>query len=136
MLKKQRSFQIHLVGEDLFAGQGIKPLYRPRIVPPGQKIRVAQVGVFNRGGGVVECAAYGDEWPWPVVADGGGPSLQRLSLAAFADTWANWTTLVKDETGRKGKALFMPLSQAVTGMERGPQMADVMPLLQTKPKLT
>ena len=43
--------------------------------------------------------------------------------------------MVKDETGRKGKALFMPLRKAVTGMERGPEMADVMPLLQTKPKL-
>jgi glutamyl-tRNA synthetase len=28
----------------------------------------------------------------------------------------------------------MPLRHAVTGMTRGPEMADVMPLLQTKPK--
>jgi glutamyl-tRNA synthetase len=52
-----------------------------------------------------------------------------------AETWANWTTVVKDETGRKGKGLFMPLRKAVTGLERGPEMADVMPLLQVKPKL-
>jgi glutamyl-tRNA synthetase len=52
-----------------------------------------------------------------------------------ADTWANWTAVVKDETGRKGKGLFMPLRKAVTGLERGPEMADVMPLLQVKPKL-
>ena len=52
-----------------------------------------------------------------------------------ADTWSNWTTAVKEATGRKGKTLFMPLRKAVTGQERGPEMADVMPLLQTKPRV-
>mgnify|MGYP003635279263 FL=1 len=52
-----------------------------------------------------------------------------------ADTWASWTTAVKEATGRKGKGLFMPLRKAVTGRERGPEMADVMPLLQRKPKV-
>ncbi len=52
-----------------------------------------------------------------------------------ADTWSTWTTAVKEATGRKGKQLFMPLRQAVTGLQRGPEMADVMPLLQTKPKV-
>ncbi|MEO1639776.1 MAG: glutamate--tRNA ligase [Pseudomonadota bacterium] len=52
-----------------------------------------------------------------------------------ADTWSTWTATVKEATGRKGKGLFMPLRKAVTGRERGPEMADVMPLLQTEPKL-
>ena len=47
-----------------------------------------------------------------------------------ADTWSNWTGAVKDKTGRKGKGLFMPLRLAVTGQQRGPEMADVMPLMQ------
>jgi glutamyl-tRNA synthetase len=47
-----------------------------------------------------------------------------------AETWKNWTQAVKDQTGRKGKGLFMPLRKAVTGMERGPEMGDVMPLMQ------
>ncbi len=51
------------------------------------------------------------------------------------DTWSTWTAAVKDATGRKGKGLFMPLRKAVTGRERGPEMAEVMPLLQTKPKV-
>ena len=42
---------------------------------------------------------------------------------------------VKEATGRKGKGLFMPLRKAVTGRERGPEMADVMRLLQKKPTL-
>jgi len=51
------------------------------------------------------------------------------------DTWATWTAAVKDATGRKGKGLFMPLRHAVTGRNRGPEMAEVMPLLQAKPKV-
>ncbi|MDO6588659.1 glutamate--tRNA ligase [Loktanella sp. D2R18] len=51
-----------------------------------------------------------------------------------ATTWGEWTTQAKAETGRKGRGLFMPLRKAVTGLERGPEMADVMPLLQVKPK--
>jgi glutamyl-tRNA synthetase len=51
-----------------------------------------------------------------------------------ADTWSTWTSSVKEASGRKGKQLFMPLRQAVTGLQRGPEMADVMPLLQTKPR--
>ncbi len=51
-----------------------------------------------------------------------------------AGTWGAWTQAVKDRTGRKGRALFMPLRKAVTGREKGPEMADVMPLLQAAPK--
>ncbi|MDG1115664.1 MAG: glutamate--tRNA ligase [Flavimaricola sp.] len=50
-------------------------------------------------------------------------------------TWAEWTGAVKEATGRKGKSLFMPLRHAVTGRHRGPEMADVMALMQVKPSL-
>ncbi|RYG93110.1 glutamate--tRNA ligase [Loktanella sp. IMCC34160] len=50
-----------------------------------------------------------------------------------AETWGTWTTAVKEATGRKGKGLFMPLRKAVTGQARGPEMADVMALMQVKP---
>ena len=50
-----------------------------------------------------------------------------------AQTWSQWTADVKAATGRKGKGLFMPLRLAVTGQQRGPEMADVMALLQTRP---
>lgn len=46
------------------------------------------------------------------------------------ETWGKWTTEVKQATGRKGKGLFMPLRKALTGQSHGPEMADVMPLLQ------
>ena len=49
------------------------------------------------------------------------------------ESWGAWTKAVKEQTGRKGKSLFMPLRKALTGRERGPEMGDVLPLLQTIP---
>ena len=46
------------------------------------------------------------------------------------ETWKAWTGTVKAATGRKGKELFMPLRKAMTGMEHGPDMSKLMPLLQ------
>ncbi|MEM6341539.1 MAG: hypothetical protein AAF729_10355, partial [Pseudomonadota bacterium] len=37
---------------------------------------------------------------------------------------------VKEATGRKGRALFMPLRKALTGQSHGPDMGALMPLLQ------
>ena len=48
-------------------------------------------------------------------------------------TWGAWTEAVKQATGRKGKGLFRPLRRALTGRDAGPEMADVMPLLQKVP---
>ena len=46
-------------------------------------------------------------------------------------TWSSWTAAVKEATGRKGRGLFRPLRLALTGQEHGPEMAQVLPLLQT-----
>ena len=43
--------------------------------------------------------------------------------------WKLWTDQVKEKSGRKGKALFMPLRQALTGLSSGPELADLLPLL-------
>ena len=48
-------------------------------------------------------------------------------------TWHDWTEVVKTATGRKGKGLYRPLRRALTGRDAGPEMADVMPLLQVVP---
>jgi glutamyl-tRNA synthetase len=45
------------------------------------------------------------------------------------ETWKSWTNAVKEATGRKGKALFMPLRLALTGLSSGPELADLLPLL-------
>ena len=43
--------------------------------------------------------------------------------------WKSWTGEVKEKSGRKGKALFMPLRLALTGLASGPELADLLPLL-------
>ncbi len=45
------------------------------------------------------------------------------------NTWKEWTTAVKDITGAKGKMLFMPLRQALTGLGHGPDMGSLLPLI-------
>ena len=46
-----------------------------------------------------------------------------------ATTWKTWTDAIKTATGRKGKDLFMPLRQALTGMDHGPELAALLPLI-------
>lgn len=44
-------------------------------------------------------------------------------------TWKIWTDRLKEQTGRKGKQLFMPLRLALTGLDRGPELADLLPII-------
>ena len=44
-------------------------------------------------------------------------------------TWKKWTGMVKDETGRKGKELFLPLRLALTGLDHGPELKELLPLI-------
>jgi glutamyl-tRNA synthetase len=44
-------------------------------------------------------------------------------------TWKVWTEAVKAATDRKGKALFMPLRQVLTGQDHGPELAALLPLI-------
>ncbi|MEM9129553.1 MAG: glutamate--tRNA ligase [Pseudomonadota bacterium] len=46
------------------------------------------------------------------------------------ESWGAWTAAVKEATGRKGRGLFMPLRKALTGQAHGPDMSQVLPLLQ------
>ncbi len=44
-------------------------------------------------------------------------------------TWAAWTDALKAQTGRKGKALFLPLRLALTGEDHGPDLKALLPLM-------
>lgn len=44
-------------------------------------------------------------------------------------TWHLWTEAIKGATGREGKALFHPLRLALTGRERGPELAVLLPMI-------
>ena len=46
-----------------------------------------------------------------------------------AGTWKAWTDAVKAETGARGRALFMPLRLALTGLDHGPELAALLPLI-------
>jgi glutamyl-tRNA synthetase len=46
-----------------------------------------------------------------------------------ADPWHALTEGLKAATGRKGKALFLPLRRALTGLDHGPDMAALLPLI-------
>jgi len=43
--------------------------------------------------------------------------------------WSELTALLKEQTGRKGKTLFLPLRRALTGRDHGPDMAALLPLI-------
>ena len=43
--------------------------------------------------------------------------------------WTEWTETLKAATGRKGRALFLPLRLALTGEDHGPELRDLLPLM-------
>ena len=78
---------------------------------------------------------------WTPVLDGdiGRPDLNRedrlfvreaarvaAGMEWGEDPWAVLAATLKQETGRKGRALFMPLRLALTGRESGPEMAPLL----------
>lgn len=73
--------------------------------------------------------------PEPVHVEGDDLAFLQTAFDLFPpepwdrDTWKTWTGAVKEATGRKGKPLFMPLRQALTGLDHGPELADLLPLI-------
>jgi glutamyl-tRNA synthetase len=68
----------------------------------------------------------------PVLED---PAFTAKAAAALppepwgGDTWAAWTGTLKRLTGRKGRALFLPLRLALTGADHGPELKVLLPLI-------
>ncbi|WFL78932.1 glutamate--tRNA ligase [Altererythrobacter arenosus] len=55
---------------------------------------------------------------------------QAANLLSWGDDpWHQLTGALKEATGRKGKPLFLPLRQALTGMDHGPDMKELLPLI-------
>ncbi len=66
-----------------------------------------------------------------VVQTAGNEFFQQ-ALAALMETQGDYSSLVKqlkNTSGKKGKALFMPLRAALTGETHGPEMASLLPLM-------
>ena len=45
------------------------------------------------------------------------------------DSWDNWTKVIGEKSGLKGKNLFMPLRLILTGKDKGPELRNFLPLL-------
>ena len=53
-------------------------------------------------------------------------ALEALPIDQFNETtWSTWTKTISQETGKKGKELYMPLRLCLTGQNKGPEMADL-----------
>jgi glutamyl-tRNA synthetase len=79
------------------------------------------------------------DW-WPVVSGDlstvhEDPAVLAAAVEALppepwdATTWKTVTQAVTAKTGAKGKALFHPLRLALTGRDKGPEMAALLPLI-------
>ena len=94
---------------------------------------------------------FRDAADWARIVEGPlEPVIEEQDFAAAAaaalppepwglDTWGLWTDAVKQATGRKGKALFMPLRLALTGLTHGPELKNLLPLIgrdRAKARLT
>lgn len=45
------------------------------------------------------------------------------------ESWDNWTKVIGEKSGLKGKNLFMPLRLILTGKDKGPELKNFLPLL-------
>ncbi len=105
--------------------------------------RLSALGVSEKlweavKGNVVRLA---DAAEWKTVVEGAiDPVIEDASFAARAaalvpndpltdKSWDEFVAAVKTATGAKGRALFHPLRVALTGREKGPEMAAIFPLI-------
>lgn len=87
----------------------------------------------------IESLAEAADW-WHIISASIRPDISDekfLETAAgllptepWSETlWKDWTDALKAETGRKGRDLFMPLRLALTGLDHGPEVRDLLPLI-------
>ncbi len=96
------------------------------------KVVRANIGLLKEAA-VWERVLHGDLEP-PALAEEDRAYVRQAAEALppapwDAGTWKAWTEALKRETGRKGKALFMPLRLALTGRAHGPEMSRLLPLI-------
>lgn len=72
--------------------------------------------------------------PEAVIADDDRAFLKAAAELLPPEPWGEatydaWITELKTKAGRKGKALFLPLRLSLTGMEHGPELKVLLPML-------
>jgi len=67
------------------------------------------------------------------VVEAAGSQFYRAALDSWqrldASDWKAWVNMVKQQTGKKGKDLFMPLRVALSGALHGPEMSRIVAFL-------
>lgn len=87
---------------------------------------------LTRAKDVVEWQAVIDGPITPVIEN---PEFSKAAAQCVPDSpltdesWSRFVAEVKEKTGAKGKALFMPLRQALTGKSHGPEMNGLFMLI-------
>lgn len=77
---------------------------------------------------------------WQVCCEEMKPHLEHLEFTSqIADllpegtwddnTWNTWINAIKTRTDKSGKSLFMPIRLSLTGMEHGPELKHLLPIL-------
>ena len=77
---------------------------------------------------------------WRVVSGPVEPTIEDVGFAQTAadllpaapwgpETWKSWSGAVREATGAKGKDLFRPLRLALTGLDHGPDLSALLPLI-------
>ena len=101
-------------------------------VPHGEVFWEAVKSNLNKLGDITDMARLVTGPVTPVIED--------AALAAAAaellppepwdqETWGGWTKAVAAQTGAKGRGLFHPLRLALTGLEHGPELKKLLPLI-------
>jgi glutamyl-tRNA synthetase len=86
---------------------------------------------------VAEANAWWKVIEGPIVAASAPEDREFLDAAAkvaadidwSSDPWHALTSALKEQTGRTGKKLFLPLRRALTNLDHGPDMATLLPLI-------
>ncbi|MBU2831711.1 glutamate--tRNA ligase, partial [Acidithiobacillus ferriphilus] len=63
-------------------------------------------------------------------------SAAQTTLQAAGGDYRLWTKALQQASGQRGKALFMPLRAALTGLTHGPELAALLPLIGEARALT
>ncbi len=101
-------------------------------VPQGEAFWEAIKSNLNKRGDIAEMARLVSGPVTPVIEDA------ALATAAAGllppepwdqETWGAWTKATSAQTGAKGRGLFHPLRLALTGLEHGPELKKLLPLI-------
>ena len=71
----------------------------------------------------------------PIIDD---KDLMKVAIKLFPkddlsnNTWGIWTKKIMESSKFSGKSLFLPLRKAITGVEYGPELKFLLPLLGKK----